>query len=361
MELLYKPDWQQARKHYLAWWAHECLSRCCLAVTATRRDAPDLPAPPAPDSIRQKWYDLDLISRQRQYEMARTFFGGEALPVWHGGYPGHTAIPTFLGCRVELDWETGWWQPILTAEELDAASLRMDTGCPDYTFALQLLRRGVREARGKSLVSVGAFGGGGDTLAALRGAEQLLIDCVERPEQVRRAELFLMDVFGEYYETAYRITREANDGAVCWFGIWAPGRHYCAQNDFSYMISPRMFRELFLEAIERQTRFLDYTIYHVDGVGAFRHLDALCELPRLQAIQILPGAGKPSPLHYMDVLKKVQRAGKNLHISIPPEELPDALAELSARGLFISTSCRDEDHARQLLRDAERLSRDRAV
>ena len=181
----------------------------------------------------------------------------------------------------------------------------------------------------------------------------------DRAEQVKAAENFCVDAFIQYYETAYQITREINEGSVCWFGLWAPGRHYCAQNGFSYMISPKMFRELFLEAIERQIRYLDYVVYHVDGVAAFAHIDALCELPKLQAIQILPGAGKPGPLNYMDVLRKVQAAGKNLHISIAAEEVKPALENLSALGLFIRTSCKTEDEARQLLKNAEKWSGDR--
>ncbi len=32
-------------------------------------------------------------------ERCRAFYGGEAFPVWTGGYPRHTAIPAGLGCR----------------------------------------------------------------------------------------------------------------------------------------------------------------------------------------------------------------------------------------------------------------------
>jgi len=120
-----------------------------------------------------------------------------------------------------------------------------------------------------------------------------------------------------------------------------------------------MFRDIFLPEMRRQTEFFDYSLYHVDGVDAFRHVDALCELPRLQAIQILPGAGKPSPLHYMDTLKKVQKAGKNLYIDIAPDEVEKALAVLSARGLFIQTETETEDDARDVLKKAEQWSVDR--
>jgi hypothetical protein len=124
------------------------------------------------------------------------------------------------------------------------------------------------------------------------------------------------------------------------------------------MISPKMFRNLFLPVIERWTQGLDHSIYHVDGVEAFKHIPALADLPGIQAFQILPGAGKPSPLYYVDTLKLVQSRGKNLQISIGPEEVEPALEMLSARGLFISTSCESEDQARHLLKMTEKWSHD---
>ena len=72
----------------------------------------------------------------------------------------------------------------------------------------------------------------------------------------------------------------------------------------------------------------------------------------------IPGAGKPSPLHYIDTLRLVQSRGKNLHITIPPEEVEPALELLSARGLFISTHCDTEEQARYLLKKAEDWSHD---
>jgi len=358
MSLLYKPDWEEAQQHFLAWWAREVIGRCALAVTAPRADASALTPPVPPSDPVQRWTDLDFIAALNEYRHATTFYGGEAFPIWNGGYPGHTAIPAFLGCPTTLDMETGWWEPILTDDDWDVSPLRIDPQNRWWRFTLELLKRAVKECAGKSIPSIGAFGGCGDTLAALRGTERLLLDVSLVPERVSQAELYLMEMWIEVYETFYEIIREAAGGSTCWFALWSPGRFYSAHNDFSYMISPRMFRALFLPAIERQTRFLDHTIYHVDGIGSFSHVPALLELPRLQAIQILPGAGKPSPLHYLDTLRLVQAAGKNLHITIPPHEVEDALELLSARGLFIETHCDSEEEARALLKNAEKWSHD---
>ncbi len=360
MTLEYKDDWEETQERYLAWWAHEAIGRCALAVTAPKNNPPGLPAPPPASTVYEQWYDLDRISQWMEYHLSRTYYGGEALPVWNAGYAGISSIPNFLGCRTTLDMATGWWDPILTEpDDLEVQKLTIDESHPDYIFTMKMLHRAVAESKGKAIPSIGAFGGSGDTLAALRGTMQLFMDCSERPDQVRAADEYLMDMWCEFYDKCYAIVHEACEGSTCWFTLWSPGKFYAAQNDFSYNISPKMFRDIFLPVIARQTEFLDHTVYHVDGVNAFIHVDALCELPRLQALQILPGAGQPSPLHYLDVLKKVQAAGKNLHITIPMNEVEPALAELSARGLCLATSAATEDEARDLLKKAEQWSKDR--
>lgn len=358
MPLLYKEDWDDAKARYNAWWAHEVVGRCAMAVRAPRKGYVPPPWPACPPTPEQRWTDLDYISAFNEHVHADTFCGGEAFPIWNGGYPGHTTLAVYLGCPVTLDFDTGWVYPLLDGEDIDVSALHVNEEHQYYRFAISLLEHGARKAKGKSIPAVGAFGGCGDTLAWLRGTEQLLFDVTERPEQVREAEMLLMRQWMDYYDRCYAITRDAAEGSTCWFDLWSPGKFYAAQNDFAYMISPRSFNELFLPAIEMQTTFLDHCVYHADGEGNFNHVDALCTLPRLHAIQILPGEGKPSPLHYLPLLKKVQAAGKNLHITLPPAEVETALTELSARGLFISTWCASEDDARELLRKAEGWSRE---
>ena len=356
--LKYKPDWEETKGRYLAWWAGEALDRCAISVTAPVNEIPEGPVPVRPDTPYERWTDLDYLSACNEYGMSRTFCGGEAFPIWTLGYPGHTSIPTFLGCALDLDFDTGWWNPVVTGESLEQVlNLRIDPENEWWKFTFKALERAVKESECCCIPSIGAFGGCGDTLAALRGTDRLLLDVIDRPDEVYAAEQYLMDMWFEVYDTFYNIIHEVSGGSTCWFDLWSPGKFYAAQNDFAYMISPKLFSSIFLPAIERQTRFLDNCVYHVDGIGNFLHVPALCELSNLQALQILPGAGKPSPLHYMDTLKYVQNAGKNLHISIPAVEVETALTELSSKGLFIQTWCGSETEARELLKNAYKWSR----
>jgi len=354
-------SWALAQEHYRAWWAHEAFGRCAMSVHAPKKGHTPTEPPPRPATPEERWTDLDYYSALCHWQHDQNFLGGEAFDNWGYGYPGHTTLAVYMGCPITLDFETGWIDPILKGEDFQWPGLKLDTSHRYWKFHFDWLRRGAAESdpADRLLPGVGAFGGGGDTLAWLRGSDRLLYDVSDRPDQVRDAEMFLMEMWCEAYDKFYAVLKAAVGGSTCWFPLWAPGKFYVVANDFSYMISPKMFRDIFLPAIERQVNFLDYSIYHVDGEGAFAHVDALCELPRLQAIQILPGAGKPSALHYLPVLKKVQARGKNLFIYAEAGEVESILSELSARGLFLDVWCRTEDEARSLLKNAEKWSRDR--
>ncbi|MFB3892070.1 MAG: hypothetical protein ACE15C_08620 [Phycisphaerae bacterium] len=358
-QLLYKPDWPEARQRLTAWWNGQKLDRCLMCVWAPRDDAKDLKEPPRPATVEERWTSFEYLDALNEFEHRSTFFGGEAVPVWHAGYPGHVAIPTFYGCPHQLDWRTGWHEPILTGQKLDVSGLRLDRACRWWTWGDKLLNHEREVSAGKSIPAMGAIFGPGDTLVQLRGAERLLYDLMDDPAAVREAELKLMDDWIEVFDHQTGIL--TRDGGPCtnWFSLWAPGKCYPSQCDASYGISPESFRECFIPAIRKQTDYLDYSVYHVDGVGAFHLVDELAKVDGIRALQILPGAGKPSPLAYIDVLRRVQRLGKGLHISIPAEEVETALDLLSSRGLCICTSAKTQKQARELIELAGRKSVDR--
>jgi len=361
MDLLYKPDWETTKQNYLAWWEHEYFGRCAISVTAPRAGAA-LQPPPLPEKVEDRWLDFGYLAATNEYRMKSTYYGGEAFPQWHPGHPGNAGHSALLGCRITLMENTGWADTIIGDGDLvshDYNTIRIDKDGDEWKFFRSVRELAVRESRGKCIPSNLAFGGCGDTLAAIRGSVNLLTDLIDCPGYVREFDQYLMRQWIELYEASYAITGECAGGSTCWFALWSPGKFYAAQNDFAYMISAEMFNETFLPSLEMQTAYLDHTVYHVDGVENFRHIDALLGLGRLQAYQIAPGAGKPSPLYYMDTLKKVQGHKRNLHISIPADEVEQALGVLSARGLMINTQCGSEGEARDLIKCVEKWSVDR--
>ena len=354
-----KPDWEACKQRYRAWWANEDFGRAGIFITAPKQRSSGLACPPYPEKIEDRWIDRDFICKRMDYELNQTYYGGEAFPIWHAGYPGWDALPTFLGCDVKLDEITGWWMPIIEENKLSSynpAHISINRENKWYKMSEEFRQMAIRESKGRAIPATGAFGGCGDTLAALRSTEQLLFDLKEEPETVLAFELRMMEIWCGHYDERYADLKTANVGTSGWFPLWSPGKFYAGQCDFSYMISPKDFERCFLPVLDKQTRFLDYTIYHVDGIESFRHVGSLCSLPKLQALQILPGEGKPGPLHYLNVLRKVQKAGKNLHITIAPAQVKDALELLSSRGLMIETWANSEDEANDIIRYVEKNS-----
>ena len=119
--------------------------------------------------------------------------------------------------------------------------------------------------------------------------------------------LFYFKVFDELYD----IIREGDEMAFCYFSSWAPGKMTKLQSDISTMISEDDYRRFVQPFIREQCRKIEYTLYHLDGVGAMHHLPALLEIDELNAIQWTPGVGEPqggSPKWY-DLYIKILAAG----------------------------------------------------
>ncbi len=152
MELAFKPDWEETKQRYLAWWKGELLDRCCVAVTAPKANPPAGDPPPYTGERGKHWFDFEWWAAWQDWAMARTFYGGEALPNWHAGYPGWAGIPTFLGCHTELDEVTGWSDPILnggTLEDHDYRDLVITEDAPNWQLSHEMIRFGAEASRGK--------------------------------------------------------------------------------------------------------------------------------------------------------------------------------------------------------------------
>jgi len=75
-----------------------------------------------------------------------------------------------------------------------------------------------------------------------------------------------------------------------------------------------MFDEFVKPELAATCRRLSNTMYHLDGVGELNHLPSLLTIPELDAVQWVPGAGKPDASWWPEVLLAIKNAGKNAQI-----------------------------------------------
>ena len=348
----WKPDWPQAKENFIKWWNHEGPA---LLVTAPRREPIEpVPAPPEAPDVVAGWIDPDIRCPQAEHQMANTLFAGEAFPYFDTQI-GPGSLGTLLGSEPNLVPGTVWYEPCIPDPDHYGPIRFEPEGNKWFGVHMALIEEGVRRANGRYLVGIPDLIENIDTLAAMRGNEELLYDLIERPAWVRRC----VDEINEAYFAAFdlmfeRVRDEDGGNAFSAFGVWGPGRTAKVQCDFSCMISPEMFREFVVPGLAAQCEWLDYSVYHLDGTTATQHLDALLEIESLNAIQWTPQAGRPgsgSPQWY-DLYKTVLAGGKSVHVGAGHDEVLPLLDALGPKGVYIRTGAPDEDAARKLVETA---------
>lgn len=114
----------------------------------------------------------------------------------------------------------------------------------------------------------------------------------------------------------------------------------------------RQYKKLLQEHPEEGVEWV--AIGNLDGPDALKHLDRILQIPGLSGVQWVYGAGNPTASHWIPEIKKIQAAGKCVHIEVEPKELEIMLRELSPEGLMYHIVAGSEQEARDLLKMAER-------
>jgi 5-methyltetrahydrofolate--homocysteine methyltransferase len=128
------------------------------------------------------------------------------------------------------------------------------------------------------------------------------------------------------------------------------------QCDFSAMISPRMFEEFVLPYLWEQCERLDYSVYHLDGVEAIKHLDLILSIPKLTALQWTAGANEPGAgaAEWFEIYRRARKAGKSLLLlDVDGKDVPRLVEELGPEGLLIGTAASSQGACP--VREAEEL------
>jgi hypothetical protein len=359
--MILKEDWEQARERMLAWWEGEMIDRVCLQVTAPLTPEDELCYPQSPISpevvdLNEYWTDVDHVIARTTRRICNTFWGGEAFPLFWPNL-GPDAFAAFFGSDLNfMDRRTSWASPIITDWE-SAPELRISEDNRWWRLQLELLQEAKAQAHGQWITGIPDTHSGADALAALRGQSRLCLDLYDHPEEVKAAISRLVDAVLQVYEIYYQMVEAETLGSSSgWLPAWGPGRTNVIQCDFLAFISPQMAEEFFLESIIAEARWLDRAIFHLDGPDAIRHLDLLLAIPEIQSIQWVPGAGALPMTGWIPLLKRIQAAGKGLHLTVWSHEIQTLLEELKPEGLMLRTHVMCEAEARDLLNHVTRLS-----
>jgi len=350
---LWKKDWPSARQNLIRWWNRQGPAVCLVAPKDTPWE--DLPEPVRPDDLTAAWTDPVYRARRAEYQISRTFYGGEAFP-YYDSHIGPGTLGMVLGAEPGFAATTVWYHPCIRDPET-YPPIRFDPANRWLKVHRAMLQTGVQIADGRFLVTMPDLIENVDTLAQLRDTQTLLMDMVERPQWVERSIQEINEAFFQVFDALAEPIWFDGGIAFSAFRIWGPGKTAKLQCDASAMFSPAMFDRFVMPALREQCRWLDFSLYHLDGTQALGHLDSLLTIEELDAIQWTPQTGIEGSGHprWFDLYRRILNAGKSVQaLWMKVDELIPFLEAVGPEGVFLHAVAEDEITARRVLEKVEK-------
>lgn len=354
----WKPNLEETKKHYINWWNHKgIVLNMWEHFQEDVKPHANVAEPKPYKDLNQRWFAPEWRAEYLDWYVAHSSMLADMLPVANTQL-GPGSLAAILGGVFEGGEDTIWIHP----DPHYTDDIKFDPNHPNYILHKDLLRACKRKAQGHYYVGMPDLMEGMDVLAALKGTDKVLLDTVMQPEVLERQLQLINDIYFQVFDELYDIIREGDEMAFCYFSSWAPGKMSKLQSDISTMISVDDYRRFVQPFIREQCQKIDYTLYHLDGVGAMHHLDALLEIKELNAIQWTPGVGEPqggSPKWY-DLYKKILAGGKSIMACwVTLDELRPLLDNIGGNGVHLEMDFHNEREVEQAMRIVEEFEHSR--
>ena len=254
---------------------------------------------------------------------------GEAFPMFRTDAFGPGTLAAFLGCTPQGSPHTVWFHPPRKDIPIADLHFEFDDNNRYYRRVVAFFEAAMEKWHGRVVIGMVDLGGIMDVLQSFRGADNLLMDLYDDPDEVLRCVRELQDMWFLYFDKLNAIMQSEAEGYSHWFGMYHEKPGYILQSDFSYMISPEMFRTFVAPELSTSADRLFNAVYHLDGVGEIPHLDTILSMNGIKGIQWVPGAGGPERRNWDELLRRIVDAGKKvIRLAQKPDGTPiDALAD----------------------------------
>lgn len=345
----WKPNLEETKKHYIDWWNHKgIILNMWEHFQEGVKPHADIPAPKPYRDLNQRWFDPQWRAEYLDWYVAHSSLMADMLPVANTQL-GPGSLAAILGGVFEGGEDTIWIHPDPNYSD----DIVFNPQHPNYLLHKELLKVCKAKAQGHYYVGMPDLMEGLDVLAAIKGTDKVLLDTVMQPEVLEHQMQQINDIYFQVFDELYDIIREGDEMAFCYFSSWAPGKMSKLQSDISTMISVDDYRRFVQPFIREQCQKIDYTLYHLDGVGAMHHLDALLEIKELNAIQWTPGVGEPqggSPKWY-ELYQKIIAGGKSIMACwVTLDELRPLLDNIGGDGVHIEMDFHNEREVEQAMK-----------
>ena len=343
-------DADRVRRRYDELWNLENHDRPILTIQTPNRNAP--PAPEPPQEVEARWLDFDYLIKKARYQAENSYYTAETVPFYWPNL-GPDIFAAMLGCSLQFSVDTCWSHPIVESWE-DFHTFSIDKGNEWYRKLIDLTTLAVEDAKGDYAVGITDLHPGADAMVALRGPENLCLDLMDDPEQASDILMKLLPPLKDIFTQLYNLTKENNGGGTTnWMTTYCNEPWYVTSCDFCTMISGEQFDSFVLPELLAEVDFFGNSIFHLDGVGAFRHLDRLLRIENLKGVQLVPGEGEKPIYECREEIRKIQQSKKMLQFYGKPEDVLKACEFLEPEGVHILTFTDSPDEADAFVKEVE--------
>ena len=352
-------DWPRLRSRYASWWRGELDTP--LFYIATQPHVALEPRPQEHEAVKRWFMDPETrISREVALNRGRWFYA-DGFPTIDIGRI-NIGQAAFYGCPAHFANETIWLDPLLDSWDGWEEKIRFDPANELWRMTVAQAHLAVEMAAGEmAITTLGGFEGPLDNLATVRGVENALTDVLDHPEHVLALERRFLDDFRTdlFHAARHHQGQPVRDHHL---ESGADDRWPRALHAERLLVHDRAaaFRRLGKWYLEEQAGLFANVLYHLDGTNALPHLPMLCEIAKLDGIQVVyqvPHGKRITEL--MESWRQIAAAGKRIEIwAQNPQELADVLPFLEMRppkGVKLNLFPQDREAADALVDGIARL------
>ena len=318
---------EQTKTLLSAWWNNN--HQCNPIILGTVYTCPV----PQIDDINEYWRDNRARFEIFKTRSSSASYFGCAIPHHYVDF-GSSAMAGVLGSPMHpMNHDTIWpsriFHKLPTPDEIN-----IDAAGSWYKNIYELTNLSALDTN--ICTAFYALGGINDTLGSLYGEQNLLMDMIDRPDDVHSCLSKICDIWIEEKKKLCSLISSHQEGMASWAGIWANGSTFPVQDDISFMLSKDFFDNFCLPYIKKCIENLDYPIYHLDGPGSIPHLDSILTIDKLRVIQWVPGAGNLELRPWYPLIEKILDSGRSVQLFCNVDEVGPLVSRFGAKGLLLT-------------------------
>jgi DNA-binding FadR family transcriptional regulator len=301
---------------------------------------PDKSISPEMLNVSEFLPDYERMFREAEELGQDGFWTGEPFT----GIPWMEAI---LGCPIRAGRESFTSRPWLSSPAEALEKVRFDPQNPWLGKYLEFTTTLVQQSRGRYPVGMPIMRGPTDILGALLGQKEMVMALMKTdPQAMHRLIERVTRAFLAVIEAQRRLTPPFYGGwALGFYHVWAPGTAIWFQDDLSAILSPKLYRQFFLDSARLILAGHDHTAVHLHP-SSFFILDELLTLENLKVVEVNKDISGPGVKEMLPVLAKImQTRGVILWGDLTIEDLELVKQNLPCRGLALNVVAPTPDEA----------------